>query len=644
MQDRKMPDARASSRSDPEGHCGPEHRSGPERTNDFVVKIATVNGSGSASANSLLFKSIFRMGVPVSAKNIFPSNIQGLPTWYEVRVNGEGHTARSPHIDLAVAMNPHTFADDMAELVPGGYLLYDSTWPVREEQRRKDVTLLPVPLTALSVEAFPDPKIRILMKNITYVGALAALLDIELGVIKKVLEETYERKKDLSAANMQAIELAWRHVKESFDCPLPIRVKRLDRTAGHILISGNTACALGALYAGATVAGWYPITPATSLTDAFRQLCRKYRRDPETGRSLACVVQAEDELAAVGIAVGAGWAGARAFTPTSGPGISLMGEFLGFAYYAEIPLVVFDIQRVGPSTGLPTRTQQGDILACAYASHGDTRHILLFPANPEECFALSVRAFDLAERFQTPVIVLSDLDIGMNEWMCPALKWDDSYRPDRGKVLGPAELEKAGAFYRYLDPDGDGISYRTLPGSHPKGAYFTRGTGHNPYGKYSEKAEDYVENVDRLRRKFRGARAAVPAAVIGGPGGVPFGVVTVGGCDLAVREALERLAGEGLAFDLLRIRAFPFGREVEQFLADHAHVFVVEQNRDAQLRSLLVLETGVAKEKLSSILAYGGMPLDAGTVTEGIRELLARRDIHELDTQTQGPSPSYIAK
>jgi 2-oxoglutarate ferredoxin oxidoreductase subunit alpha len=616
----------------------------PDRTNDFVVKIATVNGSGSASANGLLLRSIFRMGIPVSAKNVFPSNIQGLPTWYVVRVSDAGHTAYTSRVDLAVAMNPLSFAADMAEVVPGGYLLYDSTWPIKEENRRTDITLLPVPLTSLGVEAFPDPKIRILMKNITYVGALAALLDIDLGVIKGVLEETYERKKHLAAANMQAIELAWRHTRASFACPLPIRVEPRDRTASSILLNGNTACALGCLYAGATVAAWYPITPATSLTDAFVELCRRYRRDAQTGRYLACVVQAEDEMAAVGVAVGAGWAGARAFTPTSGPGISLMGEYLGFAYYAEIPVVVFDVQRVGPSTGLPTRTQQADILACAYASHGDTRHILLFPANPEECFHLSVQAFDLAERFQTPAIVLSDLDIGMNDWMCPTLTWDDSYRPDRGKVLGAADIEASKDFYRYLDSDGDGICYRTLPGSHARGAYFTRGTGHNRYGKYSEKAEDYVENVDRLRRKFRAARAAVPGPVIAGSGRSAFGVVTVGGCDLAVREALDRLEGEGLSFDYMRIRGFPFGRQVEQFLADHVHHLVVEQNRDAQLRSLLVLETGVAKEKLSSVLSYGGMPLDAETVMEGIRTRLARREIHELYTQADGPTPTYIAK
>ena len=563
------------------------------------------------------------MGIPVSAKNIFPSNIQGLPTWYEVRANGEGHTGRSPRVDLMVSMNPATMQDDINEIVSGGYYLYDSTWPIPEEMIREDVTMLPVPLTELGVESFPDPKIRILMKNITYVGALAAFLSIDLDVIKGVLTETYSRKPHLMDANIAAIHLAHDHVSENFSVPLTIRAEKIDRTRGHFIVNGNTACALGALYAGATVAAWYPITPATSLADAFTTLCRRYRKDPETGEFLSCIVQAEDELSAAGIAVGAGWAGARAFTSTSGPGVSLMGEFIGFAYQAEIPFVLFDVQRVGPATGMPTRTQQGDILSSVYASHGDTKHIVLFPADPEECFYLSVDAFDLAERYQTPVFVVSDLDIGMNDWMVPDLSWDDRYVPDRGKVLGPEELEKMDVFHRYVDADGDGICYRTLPGDHPRGAYFTRGTGHDPFGAYSEKAEHYIENVDRLRSKVEGASTSVPAPIIEtNDGGSDVGIVTIGGCDLAVREALSRYASQGQHFDYLRIRAFPFAPEIIEFLQSHERNIIIEQNRDAQLRTLMILETPIPKDRLDSILLYGGMPADADEIVQKINALL----------------------
>lgn len=588
------------------------------------------------------------MGVPVSAKNIFPSNIQGLPTWFEIRANGDGHTGRSPRVDIVVAMNAQTMRDDLASLASGGWFLYDSTWPLPDDMQRDDVNYLPVPLTGLSVEAFPDPKVRILMKNITYVGALAAFLGIDLVIVKQLLQETYAKKQDLSQANMNAVQLAANAVRANFDCPLPAHLERREQPETEILLEGNTACALGAMYAGATVAAWYPITPATSLTDAFRRLCSRYRKDPETGKYDVCVVQAEDEMAAAGVALGAGWSGARAFTPTSGPGISLMSEFIGFGYQAEIPFVVYDVQRVGPSTGLPTRTQQGDIMTCVYASHGDTKHIVLMPADPEECFYLSVAAFDLADRFQTPVIVLSDLNIGMNEWISRRLEWDDSYRPDRGKLLSGEELEQMEHFYRYLDSDGDGICYRTRPGDHPTGGYFTRGTGHNPYGAYSEKEDDYVENAERIAGKIASAADAVPQPVLlpagereprvleagegyaasddrrtagnGGGRSTPYGVISVGSCDPGVREGLEWLAGDGIHLDYLRVRAFPFPASVEEFCDAHEYVWVVEQNRDGQLRSLIVLETAVTKAKLRSVRSYGGTPIDAATVADRIAD------------------------
>src|SRR5690242_4792321 len=449
------------------------------RINDFVIKIANVNGTGSASANGLLMKAIFRMGIPVVGKNFFPSNIQGLPTWFEIRISKEGYLSRSGRVDIMVAMNAQTYAKDLAEVSPGGYLLYDSTWPRDKQLARDDVTLLGVPLAELENKEFENIRARILMKNVCYLGALAALLDIDMGVIEEVLNETFADKQKLVAGNLKAIELGYAYAKEHFSCPLPLRLEHMDATKGHIMVDGNTMAGLGCVYAGATVGAWYPITPSTSLMDAFKEFCEELRVDPETGKNKYCIVQAEDELAAIGIVLGAAWNGARAFTPTSGPGLSLMTEFLGFAYFTELPAVLFDVQRVGPSTGMPTRTQQGDLLAAAYASHGDTRHVCLYPANPEECFYMAVQAFDLAERLQTPVMVLSDLDIGMNDWMCPDLKWDDSYRPDRGKMLTKDEVLKLEKFYRFIDKDGDGITYRTLPGVHPKASYFTRGSGHN---------------------------------------------------------------------------------------------------------------------------------------------------------------------
>jgi 2-oxoglutarate ferredoxin oxidoreductase subunit alpha len=601
----------------------PQLASAPAGVNDFVVKFANVNGTGSASANSLIMKSIFRMGVPVVGKNFFPSNIQGLPTWYEIRVTGDGWIARSGRVDVMVAMNSETYARDIAEVSGGGYLIFDSTWPRPALLGREDVTVLGVPLAQLCTENFEGARARILMKNIMYAGVLAALLDLDLEVMRGLLAESFAKKPALVDANMKAIGIGYEYARENFDCPLPVRVSRLDRTRGHFMMDGNTAAALGCLYAGATVGAWYPITPSTSLMDAFRGFCGRHRVDPETGRRNFLVMQAEDELAAIGAVIGASWNGARAFTPTSGPGISLMNEFIGLAYYAEIPAVLFDVQRVGPSTGMPTRTQQCDLMSCAYASHGDTRHVLLFPANPEECFYMAVQAFDLAERLQTPVFVLLDLDIGMNDWMVPDLKWEDSYQPDRGKILTADMLEKIDRFSRYLDVDGDAIPWRTIPGVGEKGAYFTRGSGHNKYGAYTEDSAEYQDVMERLTRKFRVAAGMVPEAVLDGDGNAELGVVSIGSCDGAVREALDQLRGGGLAVDYLRVRGFPFGEEVEAFLATHRTIIVVEQNRDAQLKSLLTLETKVEKHKLRSVLYYSGLPMSADCIVAGIGSVMA---------------------
>jgi 2-oxoglutarate/2-oxoacid ferredoxin oxidoreductase subunit alpha len=593
------------------------------RVNEFAFKIATANGTGSASANGLIMQAIFRMGIPVTGKNVFPSNIQGLPTWYEIRVNKHGYTARTPHFDLMVALNPATYDKDVAEVRPNGWLLYDATWPLDDRLHRSDVTYLGIPLAEMCNAQFKGVRERILMKNIAYAGALAALLGMDTGIIRELLDEKYGAKKALMDSNQKAVDLGYNYARQHFDCPLPIRLAAMDATKDSILIDGNTSAALGALYAGATVGAWYPITPATSLMEAFRGFCKKYRRDPETKKNLACIIQAEDELAAIGMVIGASWAGARAFTPTAGPGISLMNEFIGLAYYAEIPAVVFDVQRTGPSTGMPTRTQQGDLMICAYASHGDTRHICLYPSDPREAFELAVKAFDLADRFQTPVFVLSDLDIGMNDWMVPKLQWDDSYRPDRGKVLTADDLEKIKTFYRYVDQDGDGVPYRTLPGTHPKGAYFTRGSGHNKLGGYTEDDAEYTEVIDRVARKIQGAARAVPAPVTIARGS-RMGIVTVGGCHAACIEAMDLLAKDGVALDYLRVRGFPFGDEVRTFVESHEVNFVVEQNRDAQLRSLLMLETGVHVEKLESVRYYGGFPMSAHHVISGVKAKLER--------------------
>jgi 2-oxoglutarate/2-oxoacid ferredoxin oxidoreductase subunit alpha len=600
------------------------HRNERNRINDFAIKLANVNGTGSASANGLLMQAIFRMGVPVSGKNLFPSNIQGLSTWYEIRVNGEGHTARALDYDLMVAMNSQSYASDVRELRSGGYLLYDSSWPLDPALHRADITLLGVPFAQLCNQSFPGTRERILMKNIAYAGALVALLNVDMAIIEELLGEKYGAKKGLRESNQRALRLGYDYVMKEFNCPLTFHLQKMDGNRGKILIDGNTATALGCIYAGATVAAWYPITPATSVMDAFKHFCDKYRKDPESGENNSIVIQAEDELAAIGMVIGASWNGARAFTSTAGPGISLMNELLGLAYYAEIPAVIVDVQRVGPSTGMPTRTQQGDLLICAYASHGDTRHILLFPANPAECFDFAVKSFDLAEQFQTPVMMLSDLDIGMNDWVTPELTWDDSYRPDRGQVLNAEQIEQLPKFYRYLPQNGDAIAPRTLPGVNSKGAFFTRGSGHNKLGVYTETPSEYQEVIDRLARKHKEAAAFIPVPQIHRRQGARVGVITLGGCDSAVREALEILASQGSPMNYMRVRGFPFDACVANFIEEHDFCFVVEQNRDAQLRSLLVLETRVAKDKLRSILVYGGFPLSARHVTEGI---LAQQEV-----------------
>ncbi|NQY98279.1 MAG: 2-oxoacid:acceptor oxidoreductase subunit alpha [Henriciella sp.] len=596
--------------------------------NDFVIKIGTVNGTGSASANGLLMKSIFRMGIPVVGKNVFPSNIQGLPTWYEIRVSGDGHAGRSGEVHMMVAMNQATYDQDLAELATGGVLLYDSTWPRPHLENRPDVTVIGVPLMQMCNEVVKAARSRILMKNMAYVGAVAALVDIDLNVIRSLIEETFAAKAKLIESNMVAVKLGYDYVKEHYDSPLRFRVAPLDKTKGKVMIDGNTAASLGCVYAGATFGAWYPITPSTSLMDGFVKYCKRLRVDEETGKNKFCIIQAEDELAAAGLIIGAAWNGARAFTPTSGPGISLMSEWIGFAYYTEIPVVFFDIQRTGPSTGMPTRTQQCDIQTTAYASHGDTKHIVLYPSDPNECFDFAVRSFDLAERFQTPVFFLSDIDLGMNDWMVDELTWDDSYVPDRGKVLSKDDLDKMESFSRYLDVDGDHIPYRTLPGTDPKGAYFLRGSGHNAHARYTELGHEYQEVVDRLLAKWASAKTAVPAPVVqNAKSQTRYGMIAIGTSDAGATEARKRLEADGMPVDYMRIRAFPFTDEVEAFINDHEEVFVVEQNRDGQLHDLLLTETNVARERLTPVLHYSGEPLNYRFVYD---ELIKRIKLRKI--------------
>ncbi len=588
------------------------------RVNELVLRFANVNGSGSASANSLIAKSIFRMGLPVGPKNIFPSNIQGLPTWYEIRVSEKGYTGRRGDVDVMVAMNSQTFDRDVAELPPGGFLVYDSTKPINPHTLRDDISYIGLPLTQIVVEKYEQARHRQLFKNVVYAGALSALLNIDMAVMEQLLGEQFRGKDKIIAMNIEALRTGHEYASQFYDCPLPVSLEPRDLNGDRILIDGNSATGLGAVYAGATVAAWYPITPSTSVIDGYTKYAEKLRVDPQTGRKLFGIAQAEDELAAIGMVIGANWNGARAFTATSGPGISLMSEFLGLAYYAEIPAVLVDVQRVGPSTGMPTRTQQSDLLACAYASHGDSRHVLLFPATPKECFDFSMQAFDLAERLQTPVILVSDLDLGMNDSVSDPLQIEDDYQWDRGKVANYEMLEEGFDFYRYLDIDGDGIPYRTYPGTHPtRGSFFTRGSGHNKYGGYTENGPEYQENMERLLAKFKTAASLVPAAVIEDQGR-SAGVIYLGTTAEAIPEAVDLLAEQGLHYDLMRLRGFPFGEEVWSFIDRHEQLYVVDQNRDAQLRSLLMIEGDVSPDKLVSITHYDGMPVTASFLRDAI--------------------------
>ncbi|WP_101760475.1 2-oxoacid:acceptor oxidoreductase subunit alpha [Oceanicoccus sp. KOV_DT_Chl] len=591
--------------------------------NDLVIKFANVNGTGSASANNMFAKAVFRMGLSVSPKNIFPSNIQGLPTWYEVRVSDKGYTGRRGGIDIMVCVNPQSMAKDIQEVSPGGYFIYDNTKVLDLRLLRNDITFIGLPLTKICLEEYKDARQRQLFKNVIYVGALAALINIEFDALTGLLADQFKGKEKLIAPNVHAMELGFQYAQAHFSCPLGVRLERRDNLGDKILIDGNTACGLGAVYGGATMAGWYPITPSTSVVEGFEKYCKRLRIDPGSGKKNYAIVQAEDELAAIGMVIGASWNGARAFTATSGPGISLMSEFLGLAYFAEIPTVLIDVQRTGPSTGMPTRTQQSDVMACAYASHGDTKHVLVFPSTPKECFDMTADAFDLAEHLQTPVIMLTDLDLGMNDNMSDPLEWDDNRAYNRGKVFSEQDLEEmAGKFGRYLDVDGDGIPYRTYPGTHPtKGSFFTRGTSRDEYAVYTEDGAEYVKNMERLLLKWETAKALVPQAeIILAQGGSKIGVLHFGTSMDATLEAADYLAEEGMAVDTCRIRAFPFNQDVEDFIASHETVFVVEQNRDAQMRSLLVNDCDIDPKHLNKILSYDGMPITARFIQQKIND------------------------
>ncbi|MCB8747325.1 2-oxoacid:acceptor oxidoreductase subunit alpha [Rhodoferax sp. U2-2l] len=600
-----------------------------EAVNDFVIKFANVNGSGSASANELFAKAVMRMGVPVSPRNIFPSNIQGMPTWYEARVCEKGYHGRRGGVDMMVAMNPQTWDADVAEIESGGYLFYDSTRPMPAAKFRDDVFTMGIPLTDIANAAYTEPRQRQLFKNIIYVGALSVLLDVEAEVFEKLFAEQYKGKERLLESNVQALHLGRDYVKEHMAYPLGIRVQRADNVGDQIFTDGNSAAGLGLVYGGATVAAWYPITPSTSIPEAFQKYCDKFRVDPATGQHKYAIVQAEDELASIGMAIGAGWNGARAFTATSGPGVSLMTEFIGLAYFAEIPVTIINVQRGGPSTGMPTRTQQSDLLSCAYASHGDTKHVLLFPQDPHECFTHCAAALDLAERLQTPIFVMTDLDIGMNQRLCKPFVWDDAKEYDRGKIMTAEELEAGKPFGRYRDVDGDGIPWRTLPGTHPtKGAFFTRGTSRNPQAMYSEAGADYIYNMERLLRKFITATTLVPQPVFR-PAQQPtkLGVIYYGSTSPAMREALDVLDRNGVHVDAMRLCAFPFPESVSQFIAAHDKVFVAEQNRDGQMRTLLINELEINPAKLIRVLHYDGTPITARFIIRTIHNSVAKEAV-----------------
>ena len=593
--------------------------------NDMVIRFANVNGTGSASANNMFAKAIFRMGIPVTPKNIFPSNIQGLPTWYEVRINKDGYLGRRAGIDVLVGVNPQSLEKDIASVKPGGYFVYDSSRKLHDEFIREDIEYIGIPMMKLSMRHYAIPRLQQLFKNIIYVGALAALLDIELDVIKNIISEQFAKKQKLIPDNFKALDLGYNFAKEHFDCPIKYRVERMDGIGDWIMLEGNEATALGTIYGGATVMAWYPITPSTSVAKAFETHCKKLRIDPETGKKNYAFVQAEDELAAIGMVIGATWNGARAFTATSGPGVSLMGEFIGLAYFAEIPVFLVNVQRGGPSTGMPTRTQQPDILSSIYASHGDTKHISLFPSTPTECFEMAAMGLDLSDRFQTPVIMISDLDLGMNTHLCPPLKWDDERKYDRGKVLSAEDLENAKEDWgRYLDVDDDGICYRTIPGTHPtKGSYFTRGTSRDEYARYTEDGAVYTRIVDRILKKWETAKSYVPAPEITkAKENTDIGIIFFGTTRYSALEAMDLFEKEGIYLDTLRIKAVPFNQTVEDFIEAHEQVFVIEQNRDAQFRTVLINELDTDPRKLISVLNYDGMPITAHTIMEKIKKYL----------------------
>ena len=595
-----------------------------QSVNDFVVKFANVNGSGSASANEIFAKAILRMGVPVSPRNIFPSNIQGLPTWYEARINEKGYLGRRGGVDIMVAMNPQTWDADVAEIETGGYLFYDSTRPIPANKFRTDINIIGVPLTEISNTAYQDPRQRQLFKNIIYVGALSALLDVDIKVYEALFSEQFKGKEALLESNLKAFKLGFDYIQEHPDLTIDIKVKRSNKIGDQIFTDGNAAIGLGCVYGGATFAAWYPITPSSSVPEAFEKFCQKYRVDPETGLHRYAIVQAEDELASIGMVVGAGWNGARAFTATSGPGISLMTEFIGLAYFAEIPITIVNVQRGGPSTGMPTRTQQSDLLACAFASHGDTKHVLLFPEDPFECFEQAAVALDLADRLQTPIFLMTDLDIGMNQRLSKPFVWDDHKNYDRGKVMTAEELEEGKDFGRYKDVDNDGIPWRTLPGTHPnKGSFFTRGTSKDAYARYSEKGQDYIYNMERLKKKFKTASTLVPQPIVRQASKkASLGVIYFGSTSPAMSESLDVLETESIHIDAMRLRAFPFPPSVKAFILAHPTVFVVEQNRDAQMHTLLVTELEIDPSRLVKVLHYDGTPITERFISQFIRDKL----------------------
>ena len=596
------------------------------KINDFVVRFANVNGTGSASANLLFCKAIFRMGIPVTPKNIFPSNIQGLPTWYEVRVSEKGYLGRRDGIDLMVAVNAQSMEADIKSVRPGGYLLYDSSKKLPDHYKRDDIHFIPIPLMEICNETYTDARLRLLFKNIIYVGALAELMQFDFSVFESLLGDQFKGKEKLIAPNLNALKLGSDFIKANYRGTFDLKVERRDLLKDAIMTDGNSACGLGAIYGGATFAAWYPITPSTSVVEAFMEYADEFREEKETGKRKVAIIQAEDELAAIGMVIGANWNGARAFTATSGPGLSLMNEFLGLAYFAEIPLVLIDVQRTGPSTGMPTRTQQSDILEAAYASHGDTRHILLFPSTPKECFDLTATAFDLSEQLQTPVILMTDLDLGMNDHISEPFSWDDSKEYQRGKVLDYDDLEEIQRFGRYLDVDNDGITYRTIPGTHPtKGSFFTRGTSRDEYAAYTENSPAYQRNMDRLVKKWVTAREYVPSSQLYQvENNSEYGILFFGTSQYAAEEAMDMLKEDKILVDGLRIKSFPFDQIAIDFLQSHKYIFIVEQNRDAQMKSLIMIELGISAEKLISVLNYDGLPITATNIVHQITHSLER--------------------